>query len=81
MHGHHNVIITGGRCCGKQVMADILSGKKIPISKNKYDSILTTLKLIDLSYEGMYGTTISILPKPKPTWLSGLLTEFKDLTK
>ena len=37
------------RCCGKQVMADILSGKKIPISKNKYDSILTSLKLINSS--------------------------------
>lgn len=76
----HDIIITG-RCCGKQLMADILSEKKIPISKDKYDSILTSLKLIDLSYEGVYGTNICILPKPKPTWLPGLLTEFNDLTK
>ena len=80
MYGY-SIMITGGRCCGKQVMADILSGKKIPISKDKYDSILTSLKLIDLSYEGVYGTNIHILPKPKPTWLPGLLTEFNDLTK
>lgn len=69
------------RCCGKQVMADILSGKKIPISKDKYESILTSLKLIDLSYEGVYGTTIHISPKPKPIWLPGLMREIKNLTE
>jgi hypothetical protein len=80
MYGY-DVMITGGRCCGKQLMADILNGKKIPISKDKYDSILTSLKLIDISYEGVYGTTIRISPKPKPTWLPGLMTEIKNLTK
>lgn len=74
-------ITVPGRCCGKQLMADILSGKKIPISKDKYDAIITSLKLIDLSYEGMYGTMIRISPKPKPTWLPGLLSELKDLTE
>lgn len=35
------------RCCGKQVMADILSGKKIPVDKKKYDDLVEKVFIIN----------------------------------
>lgn len=66
------------RCCGKQLMADILSGKKIPIDKKKYDSLMECVNNISLTYEMMKLTPFSM---DRPSWLSGIINRIKDLTK
>lgn len=71
------------RCCGKQLTADILSGKKIPISKKKYDDLVEYVNNINLTFDTIYSM------RDMPIYLSTLVSEkvfiinecLKDLTK
>lgn len=72
-------IITGGRCCGKQLMNDILSGKKIPINKEKYDDLVEfTNNLNSTYYDTLKWLGIST---NKPVWLDGMTKRIKNLTE
>lgn len=63
------------RCCGKQLMADILSGKKIPIDKKKYDDLVEYVANINLTYDTMFCMM------DKPVYLSAITESLDDLTK
>lgn len=71
-------MIIPGRCCGKQLTADILSGKKIPISKKKYDDLMECVNNISLTYEMMKLNQFSM---DRPSWLSGVINRINNLTK
>lgn len=63
------------RCCGKQLTADILSGKKIPISKKKYDDLVEYVNNINLTYDNIFCMM------DKPVYLSAITESLNDLTK
>lgn len=63
------------RCCGKQLTADILSGKKIPISKKKYDDLVEYVSNINLTYDTMFCMF------DKPVYLSTITESLNNLTK
>lgn len=63
------------RCCGKQVMTDILSGKKIPIDKKKYDDLVEYVANINLTYDNMFCMM------DKPVYLYTITESLNDLTK
>lgn len=71
-------MIVPTRCCGKQLMADILSGKKIPVDKRKYDDLMECINKISLTYEMMEFTPFSM---NRPSWLSGIINRINNLTK
>lgn len=74
MYGY-SIMITGSRCCGKQVMADILSGKKIPVDKKKYDDLVEYVSNINLTYDNIFCMM------DKPVYLSTITESLNDLTK
>lgn len=63
------------RCCGKLVMADILSGKKIPVDKKKYDDLVEYVSNINLTYDNIFCMM------DKPVYLSTITESLNDLTK
>lgn len=63
------------RCCGKQLMADILSGKKIPIDKKKYDNLVEYVANINLTYDTIFCMM------DKPVYLSTITESLDELTK
>lgn len=71
-------ITVPGRCCGKQVMADILSGKKIPISKDRYDDLVECVNNINITYDIMKCADFTM---NKPLWFDGIINRIKNLTK
>lgn len=66
------------RCNGKQMYADITTGKKILIDKEKYDDLMECVNDINLTYEMM-----KIIPfsTERPTWLPGVINRISNLTK
>lgn len=66
------------RCFGKQMTADIVTGKKILVDKKKYDDLMECVNNIDLTYEMMKLTPFSM---DRPSWLSGVINRINDLTK
>lgn len=67
-----------GRCCGKQMTADVITGKKILVDKEKYDDLMECVNNISLTYEMMNLTPFSM---DRPSWLSGVINRINDLTK
>lgn len=67
-----------GRCCGKQMTADVITGKKILVDKKKYDDLLECVNDISLTYEMMKIIPFSM---DRPTWLSGVINRIENLTK
>lgn len=63
------------RCCGKQIIADILSGKKILVDKRKYDDLVEYVANINLTYDTMF------CPMDKPVYLFTITESINDLTK
>lgn len=59
-------------------MADILSGKKIPVNKEKYDDLVEYVNNINITYE-ILGHTI--IPMDKPVWFDGIIKQIEDLAK
>lgn len=68
-------MIVPTRCCGKQLMADILSGKKIPVDKKKYDDLVEYIANINLTYDSMFCMM------DKPVYLSTITESLNNLTK
>lgn len=67
-----------GRYCGKQLMADILSGKKIPISKDKYDDLVECVNNINITYDILKCADFTM---NKPLWFDGIINRIKNLTE
>lgn len=63
------------RCCGKQVFADVATGKKIIIDKKKYDDLVGYINAINLTYDAMFCMM------DKPVYLSTITESLNDLTK
>lgn len=66
------------RRCGKQVFADVATGKKIIIDKVRYDSLVESVDTINTTYDILKRADFTM---NKPAWLPGLLSSIKDLTK
>lgn len=68
-------MIVPTRCGGKQIIADILSGKKILIDKKRYDDLVEYVANINLTYDTIFCMM------DKPVYLSTITESINDLTK
>ena len=64
-----------GRCCGKQITADVITGKKILVDKEKYDNLVEYVANINLTYDTVFCMM------DKPVYLSTITESLNDLTK